>query len=142
MLRTLAWTLVAPMCTAILAQAGDGGIHVQRLQQQRDQQQLELRLKLQQQQDRAVWPAPNPSADFRRTQLERDQQQRQQQLLEQQSRSAAAPGASSDATSETVRRDLERERAAQAAIEQVRRFEAERRTDAESRRTDQNQPEH
>lgn len=120
--------------------AGEAVSDVQRLQQQRDQQQLELLLKMQQQRDRAIRPAPNATADFKTRQLERDQQQRQQQLLEQQSRSSAMPGTGVDVQTETVRREVEQARAAQAAIEQAQRFEAERRMQAEQARDERIAP--
>lgn len=96
---------------------------VQRLQQERDQRQMELHLKMQQQQERATRPAPGPAVDAQWRELERDQQQRQQQLHEQQSRGAMTPGQDSG---EPMRRDFERQRAAQAAAEQSKRFESER----------------
>jgi len=100
--------------------AADSDLDVQRLQQLRDQQQIELRLKMQQHQDRALHPAPTPSAEQQRLYADRDQQQRQRELHEQQSRELSVPGAPTDLAGT---RSLERDRAA----EQARRSDLERR---------------
>ena len=135
--RVTLFGVVVLVCMPAATLAADADADVQRLQQQRDQQQIELRLKMQQQQNRAVWPSPDATADLQRRQLERDQQQRQQQLLEQQARSAATPGGTADMQSESMRRDLEQARAAQAAAEQMGRFEAELKMQADKAARDE-----
>jgi hypothetical protein len=123
-------TIVCCACLAAssLLAAGELTSEVQQLQQQRTQQQLELQLKMQQQQDRAARPATAPF-DLQRRQLERDQLQRQQQAHEQDSRSArAAPG---EDTASSARLELERERAQREGVEQLQRFERERRIESD-----------
>jgi hypothetical protein len=110
--------------------ATDAATEVQRLQQQRTQQELELQLRMQQQQDRATAPARAPGSDVDRRQLEIGQQQRQRQIFDEQSRAAIAappvPGGSSP--------DTTAGRAAQSDVEQLQRFETERRVDSQRSR--------
>jgi hypothetical protein len=123
-------TLMYCACFAAASQVAAGELtsDVQRLQQERAQQQLELQLKMQQQQDRAVRPATAP-LELQRRQLEREQQQRQQQTHEQDARSTlAAPG---EDTASSARLEIERERAQKEGVEQLQRFDRQRRIEAE-----------
>ena len=122
-MRRTSITLSTFACVIASAPACAADADVQRLQQQRSQQQMEFQLKMQQQQERALRPAPSPSAEARRRQLEQEQQQRQQQLNNERAR--AAVGRDS-AAGEPMRGELEQERAAQAAAEQMKRYESER----------------
>jgi septal ring factor EnvC (AmiA/AmiB activator) len=122
------------MCFGCFASASLAGTSeltsdVQRLQQQRAQQQLELQLKMQQQQDRAARAAGTPEREFTRRQLERDQQQRQQQTHEQDSRSTLAAPVGDAAQSAHL--EIERADAERKGVEQLQRFERERRIESE-----------
>ena len=119
----------ACFATASLAGTSELTSDVQRLQQQRAQQQLELQLKMQQQQDRAAHPAAAPGMEFQRRQLERDQQQRQQQTHEQDSRSTLAAPAGE--TGQSAHLELEGARAERKGVEQLQRFERQRRGESE-----------
>lgn len=116
-------TAIALALGASIACASDPASDVRQLEREREQQQLDLRLKMQQQQERALHPSLTPSADLARRQIERDQQQRQRQLHDQQSRAGIAERAAPN--------EAERERAAQSAAEQLRRFESERQAESE-----------
>lgn len=111
--------------------AGAADSEVQRQLQQREQHQTELRLKMQQQLDRAMQPRQGPSFEVRRRQLEREQQQRLQMLHDQQLRGTIGPGAGGE-----MRREIERQRDSKANTEELRRFGAQRRLEAERAGTD------
>ena len=112
--------LIVMLIAASQAAAADTSTDVQRQLQLREQQQMELRLKMQHQLDRSTRPPQTPSADFQMRQLDRDQQQRLQQFHDQQLRGAIAPSA--PATSEQMRRDLERQRALRPGVGELNRF--------------------
>ena len=119
-------------CAAALGTAGAAAADsVQRQLQQRELHQLELRLNMQQQIDRAAQPPQGTSADLRQRQVERDQQQRLRQSHDEEVRRAISP-ASVGATEEQG--EVERRRGIQAGAEQLKRFEAERRPDADPKR--------
>ena len=111
---------------ACVARAADGTSDVQRLQAERERHQLELRLKMQQQQERALRAPGEALVEQRRGALEREQVQRQHQLSSEEARRLSAPASAEDAAS-AVRRQLDHDRADQAASEQMQRFEIERR---------------
>jgi hypothetical protein len=125
-MRVTAAILALAMSSVCAAAVED----VQRQIQQREQSQLELRLKMQQQHDRALQQPANPAADQQQRMLQREQQQRLQQLQERQSREsigAKPPG--------EMQREIDRQRASQAASEQLKRFEVERQLESERSRS-------
>jgi len=120
---------LACFATVSLAAASELTSDLQRLQQERAQQRLELQLKMQQQQDRSARPPVTPAMEFQRRQLERDQQQRQQQTHEQDSRSTlGAPAGDAD---QSAHLELERAGAERKGVEQLQRFERQRRIESE-----------
>jgi hypothetical protein len=104
-------------------------VDVHRQLRQREQSQAELRLKMQQQAERAVQPRREPAAELERRVLERDQLRRLRQSHEQQSRADIPASAESETTQ--IQSEGQRQRAGQTAAEQLERFEAERRHEAE-----------
>jgi hypothetical protein len=113
---------VASITSAAAVYGADASADVQRLQLQRDLHQAELQLKMQQQLDRAARPAVSSSAELQRRQLERDQLQRQWELHEQQARELLLHSVAGDTGGAELQRG-----GVQAAAEQARRLELERR---------------
>jgi hypothetical protein len=109
--------------------ASDVPADLQTLHQQRTQQQLELQLKMQQQHDRASRPPESASSDLQRRTLELDQRQRQQQQFDEASRATLGVHAGDGLNKPPP--EAANARTANAAADQLQRFERERQMESE-----------